>query len=43
VCGQVQSAPHPDVGPPVFTTGARSLGFGSRDGDDLWWRLLELP
>src|SRR5262245_58524318 len=43
VCGETRSEAHTDVGPPVFAADGRSLGFGSRDARELWWRELALP
>jgi hypothetical protein len=42
VAGEVQSAPHADVGPPVFSADGATLAFGRRDGDELGWRELDL-
>ncbi len=42
-CGSTRSGAHEDVGPPNFAEGGRSIAFGSRDGRELWWRVLALP
>lgn len=43
VCGEARSAAHTDVGAPFFAADGRSIGFGSRDDRELWWRVLALP
>jgi len=43
VCGETRSEGHEDVGVPVFSADGHTLGFGSRDRDELWWRELALP
>jgi hypothetical protein len=40
VCGKLRSPPHTLVGPPRFGADGSSIGFGSRDGAELWWRVL---
>ena len=43
VCGEARSDAHDDVGPPHFAADGSSIGFGSRNGRVLWWRVLGLP
>jgi hypothetical protein len=40
VCGKLRGPPHPQVGPPNFAADGGSIGYGSRDGAELWWRVL---
>ena len=42
ISGQAQSELHDEVGRPHFAADGRSLGHGTRDGRDLWWRVLAL-
>ncbi|MEM7309389.1 MAG: hypothetical protein AAF682_22085 [Planctomycetota bacterium] len=43
VCGDSASESHDEVGRPFFAADSGSVGYGSRDGDELWWRTLSLP
>ncbi len=43
VCGSARSPAHTDVGRPHFSPEGRAIGFGSRDGRELWWRVLPVP
>lgn len=40
VCGDTRSPAHDDVGRPAFSADGRTIGFGSQDGSELWWREL---
>ena len=42
VCGDARSEAHDDVGRPFFAEDGGSIGFGSRDGRELWWRVLAI-
>lgn len=42
VCGNERSEPHEDAGTPHFSADGRTIGFGTVDGRELWWRVLPL-
>lgn len=42
VCGDVRSDPHAYVGAPVFSADGKTIGYGSCDGREIWWRVLPL-
>jgi len=42
ISGKARSELHDEVGRPSFAADGRSIGHGTRDGRDLWWRVLAL-
>ncbi|MEO0651472.1 MAG: hypothetical protein AAFZ65_12425, partial [Planctomycetota bacterium] len=42
VCEGLRSQAFDDVSAPRFDAAGRTLGFGAREGRELWWRVLEV-
>lgn len=43
VVGKTESPPFTKVGPPVFSSDGSKVAFGAQDGEEVWWKVMELP
>lgn len=43
VVGKTESPTYTSVGTPVFSSDGSKIAFGAQDGQEVWWKVMELP